>query len=202
MVKITGTFVQLAFFLFTIFFLSSLYLRYIKTRHILVDLLTVISTALFLSGLINIILTGSNRRKEKVLEKKQLFIKHNNQNYIKIYELYLKYPDKLASLFYEFFGTSGFPRNVENNNKINQYEYIVINIIIEDLVTMFIIDNNIFEDLNFQNRINNFARSKKFKYVLSYNKGNYPPSFIKKIIDENIIHPRDLQIENIDIIKM
>ena len=90
----------------------------------------------------------------------------------------------------------------KNNNKINNYEYIVISIIIEDLVTMFIIDNNIFEDLNFQNRINNFARSKKFKFVLSYNKGSYPPSFIKKIIDENIIHPRDLQIENINIIKM
>ena len=164
------------------------------------NILAVSTTAILLSGVINIVIRHQEKQSLMDKERNQLFIEHNSKNYIEIYKLFLKYPKELGDLFYEFYGSVGFPKRNTESKQINRYEYIVINIIIENLITMFIIDNDIFQNLQFRNRISSFVRSKKFVYVLSNNKGNYPSEFIKKLLDENLILPKDLQLENVNII--
>ena len=69
MVKFNGIFIQIVFFLLTILILTSFYLRYVKTRLILVDILTIVSTALFLSGVINIVIGYGEANRQKKIEK-------------------------------------------------------------------------------------------------------------------------------------
>ena len=67
---------------------------------------------------------------------------------------------------------------------------------------MFIINENIFKDLNFRNRIVNYTNSKKFRRVLAYNKNNYSYAFLKKMNDLKIIVSTDIEVENISIPKI
>ena len=67
---------------------------------------------------------------------------------------------------------------------------------------MFIINEDIFKDLNFRNRIINYTNSKKFRRVLAYNKNNYSNAFLKKMNELKIIVSTDIEVENISIPKI
>ena len=197
-------YIQLFFFIIIMCFLIGLYFSLYKKKRkalIFMNIIGIATTAILFSGITNIILDNRERRKKKEQEDKNIFIEHNNENFIKIYKLFLEHPKELGNLFYDFYGQYGFPKTDEKySKKINRFEYIVINVIIENLITMFIIDNNIFENLQFRNKIITFINSEKFKYVLARKKRDFPPEFIDKLLSKKIVLPKDLQVENIDMI--
>ena len=100
--------------------------------------------------------------------------------------------------------------NNDDNNKdidniidnITSIEYITLLKIIQYIEIMFIINENIFKDLNFRNRIINYTNSKKFRRVLAYNKNNYSNAFLKKMNELKIIVSTDIEVENISIPKI
>jgi hypothetical protein len=96
--------------------------------------------------------------------------------------------------------------NTKNIDKIitniSSIEYITLLKIIQYIEIMFIINENIFQDLNFRNRIINYTNSKKFRRVLAYNKNNYSNAFLKKMNDLKIITSTDIEVENISIPKI
>jgi hypothetical protein len=87
-------------------------------------------------------------------------------------------------------------------NNITSIEYITLLKIIQYIEIMFIINENIFKDLNFRNRIINYTNSKKFRRVLAYNKNNYSNDFLKKMSELKIIDSSDIEVENISIPKI
>jgi len=100
--------------------------------------------------------------------------------------------------------------NNDNNGKnsdkiiinITSIEYITLLKIIQYIEIMFIINEDIFQDLNFRNRIINYTNSKKFRRVLAYNKNNYSNDFLKKMSELKIIVSSDIEVENISIPKI
>ena len=100
--------------------------------------------------------------------------------------------------------------NNDDNNKdidniidnITSIEYITLLKIIQYIEIMFIINEDIFKDLNFRNRIINYTNSKKFRRVLAYNKNNYSNAFLKKMSELKIIISSDIEVENISIPKI
>jgi hypothetical protein len=99
--------------------------------------------------------------------------------------------------------------NDENNknidkviNNITAIEYITLLKIIQYIEIMFIINENIFQDLNFRNRIINYTNSVKFRRVLAYNKNNYSNAFLIKMNDLKIITNDEIEVENISIPKI
>ena len=100
--------------------------------------------------------------------------------------------------------------NNDDNNKdidniidnITSIEYITLLKIIQYIEIMFIINEDIFKDLNFRNRIINYTNSKKFRRVLAYNKNNYSNAFLKKMNELKIIVSTDIEVENISIPKI
>ena len=100
--------------------------------------------------------------------------------------------------------------NNNDNNKdidnvidnITSIEYITLLKIIQYIEIMFIINEDIFKDLNFRNRIINYTNSKKFRRVLAYNKNNYSNAFLKKMSELKIIISSDIEVENISIPKI
>jgi len=94
-------------------------------------------------------------------------------------------------------------KNIDKTiNEITSIEYITLLKIIQYIEIMFIINENIFQDLNFRNRIINYTNSKKFRRVLAYNKNNYSYAFLKKMDDLKIISETDIEVENISIPKI
>jgi hypothetical protein len=87
-------------------------------------------------------------------------------------------------------------------NNITSIEYITLLKIIQYIEIMFIINENIFQDLNFRNRIINYTNSKKFRRVLAYNKNNYSNDFLIKMNELKIITSPDIAVENISIPKI
>lgn len=114
----------------------------------------------------------------------------------------LYYLDKNINLW----GTHAYIINNKNIDKIidniTSIEYITLLKIIQYIEIMFIINENIFKDLNFRNRIINYTNSKKFRRVLAYNKNNYSYAFLKKMNDLKIIVNTDIEVENISIPKI
>ena len=202
---IDKNYIQFIFFIIILILLIGLYFNIYKKkpkyRLLFMNIIAILTTAIIFSGIVNIILDNKARKRKKEKEDKNIFIEHNNENFIKIYKLFLEHPKELGNLFYDFYGQYGFPKNNDKySKKINRFEYIVINIIIENLITMFIIDNSIFENLQFRNKIINFIKSEKFKYVLARKKRDFPTEFVNKLISEKMVLPKDLQVENIDMI--
>jgi hypothetical protein len=94
-------------------------------------------------------------------------------------------------------------KNIDKTiNNITAIEYITLLKIIQYIEIMFIINENIFTDLNFRNRIINYTNSKKFRRVLAYNKNNYSNAFLIKMNELKIISSSDIEVENISIPKI
>ena len=94
-------------------------------------------------------------------------------------------------------------KNIDNIiNNITSIEYITLLKIIQYIEIMFIINENIFTDLNFRNRIINYTNSKKFRRVLAYNKNNYSNEFLIKMNELKIITNSEIEVENISIPKI
>ena len=87
-------------------------------------------------------------------------------------------------------------------DNITSIEYITLLKIIQYIEIMFIINENIFKDINFRNRLINYTNSKKFKRVLAYNKNNYSSAFLKKMNELQIIIDKEIEVENISIPKI
>ena len=92
--------------------------------------------------------------------------------------------------------------NASKTKDISPIEYITLLKIIQYIEIIFIVNPNIFQDINFRNRIINYTNSSKFKKVLSYNKNNYSVNFIKKLDELHIIKFDDIEVENIPIPKL
>jgi hypothetical protein len=211
-----------------IYFISIVILIYLyvyadeKNRKIITGVLSILSSSTLAIGLINYISTEKTRYDQENKTNQKNYIDFISGSFDKIDNYYINNPEQLHSLYYEFYGYSNFPEkyenskindknnNIINNNKdnnmdmsvindITSIEYITLLKIIQYIEIMFIINENIFQDLNFRNRLINYTHSKKFRRVLAYNKNNYSQNFIKKMNELNIITFDDIKVENITI---
>jgi len=176
----------------------------IEKKTILTDIVAILSGLTISFGLINYISAERQAQIQNSEQKKKNYIDNVSQLFIKINSIYLKYPKELNDLFYEFYGYNSFPlENEENHNNendaITSIEFTMINIIIESLNNMYIINPEIFDDLNIRNRILCFINSKKFKKILSQIKNNYSYHFINKLLEEQIITNKEIDVENVNI---
>lgn len=196
-----------------------LYIHTVEHRILITGVVSILSSSTLVIGLINYI---NNEKIKQDTDNKM--IQNNYVEYFdKIDGYYISNPKELQSLFYEFYGYNNFPEKYDSNDKINNknnndndnnknidntinnitsIEYITIIKIIQYIEIIFIMNNNIFEDLNFRNRIINYTRSQKFKNVLAYNKNSFTYNFIKKLLDLQLIYVKDIEVENISIPKI
>lgn len=199
--------------------LISLYV-YSKDKLFIKDIVAILSGTTIALGLFNYINTEKERSDREKKEYSLSYISNVSSIFNKIDNLYLQYPDKLNDLFYEFYGFNNFPKNNKNKDKqapqqqsvkddiknnlvddVTDIEYITINILIEYINNIFITNPEIFEDINFRNKLINYLRSKKFKTVMSFTRNNYSPEFIKLLNDQNFILSSELSVETINVPK-
>ena len=190
------------------------------TRHVITGIVSILSSSTLAIGLINYVSTEKTRQEQENKANQKNYIDFISGSFDKIDNYYINNPEELHSLYYEFYGYSNFPKQYNNskindkNNNINNnknnnddintdnitsIEYITLLKIIQYIEVMFIINENIFQDLNFRNRIINYTHSKKFRRVLAYNKNNYSYAFLKKMNELKIITPGDIEVDNITI---
>jgi hypothetical protein len=219
----------LYFYFTIIVILIYLYINTLEdTRHVITGVVSILSSSTLAIGLINYVSTEKTRQEQENKANQKNYIDFISGSFDKIDNYYINNPEELHSLYYEFYGYSNFPKkynnskindknnniinninNMNNNNKdmnddtkiddITSIEYITLLKIIQYIEVMFIINENIFQDLNFRNRIINYTHSKKFRRVLAYNKNNYSYAFLKKMNELKIITTEDIQVENITI---
>ena len=201
--QITFLYVSIVLIVITAYF-------YMSEKVILKDLIAILSGLTIALGLINYITLQNETKKKNDLDSKRNYIDNISSIFVKINSFYLQYPNELHNLFYEFYGFNSFPQKCTNivtpsvtpsvnniNDDINSIEFMVINIIIEYLSNMFIVNPNIFNDLNIRNRITCFTQSKKFKKILSVVKDNYSQEFIDSLNQEKIILINELGNQNV-----
>jgi hypothetical protein len=190
-----------------------LILLYIYTdtnRQLITGVVSILSGSTIALGLMNYINSENTRVNQEKATAKRNYIDFISSTFDKIDSYYLERPEDLHDLFYEFYSYSNFPinplgkkkktsDNEINNGNITDIEYIVLLKIIQQINIMFITNPNIFEDLNFRNKIINYTRSNKFKKVLSYNKNNFSIDFINKLNELKIIDTNEIQVEQITI---
>jgi len=205
--QITFLYISLVLAVITAYF-------YMSEKVILKDLIGILSGLTIALGLINYITIQNETNTKKDIDSKRNYIDNISSIFVKINSLYLEYPNELHNLFYEFYGFNSFPENsavsvIQNtpkpttdNQTINSMEFMVINIIVEYLSNMFIINPEIFNDLNTRNRIACFTQSKKFKKILSVIKNNYSQEFINSLNQEKIILISELDNQNVNIPKI
>jgi hypothetical protein len=209
-----------------------LYIYVVEHRKVISGIVSIVSTSTLLVGLINYVNNEEVKNQQTNESNQKKYIDFISGSFDKIDNYYINNPSELHSLYYEFYGYNNFPEkytnskinnvtnNSINNNSINNndetnnkntdktidnitpIEYITLLKIIQYIEIMFIINKNIFTDLNFRNRIINYTSSKKFKRVLAYNKNNYSSAFLQKMEDLKIIINRDIEVENIPIPKL
>lgn len=178
-------------------------------RQLITGVVSILSGSTIALGLLNYINNENTRIMQQEFNKRREYIDFISNSFDKIDSYYLENPDELHDLFYEFYGYSNFPINTvrekkekhknRNGNNITDIEYIILLKIIQKINIMFITNENIFEDLNFRNKIINYTRSNKFKEVLSYNKNNFSDEFINKLNELKIINYDEIQVEQIAI---
>jgi hypothetical protein len=199
-------------YILSLFILIISYVKLHKHRDVILGIASILSTATLAIGFLNYYNSEKNKYE---LEKKS-----NQKNYIdfisgsfdKIDNYYINNPKELHSLYYEFYGYNNFPEKYDEDKKeytnetksdnITAIEYITLLKIIQYIEIMFIINENIFKDLNFRNRIINYTNSKKLKHVLSYNRNNYSQQFLNKMLELKIINNDEIQVENIPVPKL
>jgi hypothetical protein len=181
---------------------------YTSNKIIIRDIVGILSGTTIILGLMGYVTSEQERTNRENRENKLNYINNVSSVFNKIDNMYLEYPESLHNLYYEFYGYNNFPiKNNENNenkltkhnNNVTSKEYIAINIIIEYFNNIYITNPEIFEDLNFRNKIINYLKSEKFKKVLSYTKNNYSPDFINLLNEQDFINTNELQVETIDI---
>lgn len=208
-----------------------LYIYVVKHRIIITGIVSILSSSTLAIGLINYVTSENDRNQQLAKTNQKNYIDFISGSFDKIDNYYISNPKELHSLYYEFYGYNNFPEkyngtdkindnnNIINNidinnngdennknidkiiNNITSIEYITLLKIIQYIEIMFIINENIFQDLNFRNRIINYTNSKKFRRVLAYNKNNYSDAFLKKMDELKIITSNDIEVENISIPK-
>lgn len=208
-----------------------LYIYVVKHRIIITGIVSILSSSTLAIGLINYVTSENDRNQQLAKTNQKNYIDFISGSFDKIDNYYINNPKELHSLYYEFYGYNNFPEkyngtdkindnnNIINNidinnngdennknidkiiNNITSIEYITLLKIIQYIEIMFIINENIFQDLNFRNRIINYTNSKKFRRVLAYNKNNYSDAFLKKMDELKIITSNDIEVENISIPK-
>jgi hypothetical protein len=195
--------------------LISIYI-YSSDKILIKDIVAILSGTTIALGLLNYVGAERERIKREENENKINYINNVSSIFNKIDNLYLENSDQLHDLFYEFYGYNSFPLNNLNNQNnnliksekdkneqnISSKEYIVINIIVEYLNNIFITNPEVYADLNFRNRIINYFNSNKLKKVLSYNKNNYSPEFIKALNINKFISTEEIAVESISIPKI
>lgn len=208
--------VFLFYFMFILFIITT-YI-YAPDKLIVKDIVAILSGTTIALGLFNYVGSEKERNSREKKENKLNYINNVSSIFNKIDTMYLQYPEQLHDLYYEFYGYNNFPIKYTNDketghkysqssdkpndnksNDITSIEYITINIIIEYVNNIYITNTEIFEDLNFRNKIMNYLRSNKFKQVLSYTKNNYSPKFIRLLNDQSFITDNELRVESIDI---
>jgi len=222
----------LYFYIILISILIYLYINITKHRLLISGIVSILSSSTLVLGLINYINTENSKVNELKEKKQKNYIDFISGSFDKIDNYYINNPKLLHALFYEFYGFNNFPKKYDNDNdnnndndndKINHtnsniiknidinndeennitsIEYITLLKIIQYIEIMFIINENIFEDLNFRNRIINYTNSAKFRKVLAYNKNNYSNEFLKKMDYLKIITSDEIEVENIPIPKI
>lgn len=213
-----------------IIILIYLYIYTVKHRILITGIVSILSSSTLVIGLVNYITSEISRTQQTTTTNQKNYIDFISGSFDKIDNYYMNNPLELHSLYYEFYGYNNFPEkytnskinnvtssindNSINNNddtnkntdktidNITSIEYITLLKIIQYIEIMFIINENIFKDLNFRNRIINYTNSKKFRRVLAYNKNNYSSAFLQKMDDLKIIIDRDIEVENISIPKI
>lgn len=201
-----------------------LYIHIEKHRILITGIVSILSSSTLAVGLINYVNSENIRNEQETKTNQKNYIDFISGSFDKIDNYYVTNPKELHSLFYEFYGYNNFPEKYDNNNgnnmnhnmnnemvnnnddkvknNISSIEYITLLKIIQYIEIMFIINENIFQDVNFRNRIINYTNSKKFRRVLAYNKNNYSHSFLKKMINLKIIDSTDIEVENLPIPKI
>lgn len=181
-------------------------------RQLITGIVSILSGSTIALGLLNYMNNENTRLMQQQYNERRDYIDFISSSFDKIDSYYLENPNDLHDLFYEFYGYSNFPINSKreknetnkntNGSNITDIEYIVLLKIIQQINIMFITNPDIFEDLNFRNKIINYTRSHKFKEVLSYNKNNFSSAFINKLNELKIINYNEIQVEQITIPKL
>ena len=126
--------------------------------------------------------------------------------------MFLDNPKELTNLWYEFYGYDNFPNKIGINEKeinnsdvtaeITQIEYVTLLKILQKLYVIFIVDNTIYDDIHFINRVWHYIkRSNKCKYVLSLTRSIYSIEFYKKLVSTALVVEGELDIISVSIPK-
>ena len=162
-------------------------------KSVIKDIATIISGLTVAIAVTKYMQEEAAKIEESKKQKRLNFAQHISDKLASIDGYYLKYPNDLDELYYEFYGYSNFPWSEKQVSKnINKMEFIVINIIIENLESIYHFDPVIFDDNNVKNKIVNYTKSNKFRQVWMYVKHNHTNDFVKKMEKSKLIVPPEL----------
>jgi hypothetical protein len=195
-------------------------------RIIISGIISILSSSTLVVGIINYVSSEKAKVENENKEAVKNYIEFISGSFDKIDNYFISHPKELHELYYEFYGDNFFPKNKDNkqnidyresieniDNKVNKdkdkdsnnispLEYIIILKIIQNMENIYIVDENIYQDIYVLNRISSYTKSKKLIKVLSFNKNKYDSKFIKKLNDLDLIKYSELEVENVSIPKV
>lgn len=198
--------------------LAYLYINIIEYRNIISSLASIMSSMAIASGVLSYYYEEQLSMNIRANNDRDNYIKFISGSLDNIDAQYIASPKELHSLYYEFYGYNNFPQyydnvatdtnntnnkeNLSKSNPVTPFEYITILKIIQYISIMFVVNNDIFSETHFRNRILNFTQSPKLKYVLSHNKNNFSADFISKLVELKILQLDDMDVSVISIPKI
>jgi hypothetical protein len=137
-----------------------------------------IITIVYSSSIIFILLNYVNTNIE---ENDTNYVKYVNQIFLNFDKIFLEYSDELINLYNEIYD------NNTSNTPISPTEFIVLNLIINDINNIYHINPQFLNDIYIKNKLMVFSKSNKFKIVFSKNKNRFSPEFIELLKSEKIV---------------
>ena len=137
-----------------------------------------IITILYSSSIIIILLNYVNTN---IKENDTNYVKYVNQIFLNFDKIFLQYSDELINLYDEIYD------NNTSNTPISPTEFIVLNLIINDINNIYHINPQFLNDIYIKNKLMVFSKSNKFKIVFSKNKNHFSPEFIELLKSEKIV---------------
>jgi hypothetical protein len=210
--EFTSTNIILAVVVFILFYFIGEFVLFESRREFIIGISKVVqgfAVGFLLVGYIE----NKNKEKEEAIKRKdEEYIKYVSDTVEKIEQMFLDNPKELTNLWYEFYGYDNFPdkigineKKINNfdNSEITQIEYVTLVKMLQQLYVIFIVDNTIYDDIQFINRVWHYIkRSKKCKHVFSLTREVYSIEFYKKLLEKGLIEESEIDVIDVSIPKV
>jgi len=109
------------------------------------------------------------------------YIKYVNNLVMNFDQLYLQHSSDLKNLFNEIY------YNIQSNGEVTDIEFVVINMIINDINNLYINYSDFLKEERVKNKLLLFTKSKKFLTVFTKIKNNFSSDFVQLLKNNNIL---------------